>query len=186
MEFVTFLLTMNTCKAKVSYFLITATLLLANAEFGFVVTGKEFDLYPKHKIRHAKSWDWFIEEPRKESDDDEEEFDKKMRKGVKRNRRKGEENEDEEWTGESEDEEELVVNARKVNNRPRYSTRSKDHRDNPQKDKKGSKDSKFGDADEDEETLGGFIVGDDDADDLGETDEEEEEFVEDEYDELDD
>ncbi|KAF3450592.1 hypothetical protein FNV43_RR06681 [Rhamnella rubrinervis] len=158
-------------------------------EFGFVVMGHEFEVYPKHKIRDVKSWDWFIEEPMKESDDDE--FEKKVR-GVKRKRRKGEEIDDDdydEWTGEIEDEEELAVNMRKVS-RPKYSTRSRDHSDKPQKDRKSSENSMQkktydDDADEDEETLGGFVVGDDDADqEEEEEEEEEEEFVED--DELDD
>lgn len=163
---------------------------MGSAEFGFVVMGHEFELYPKHKIRDVKSWDWFIEEPTKDSDDDDDadEFERKVRKCVKRKRRKGEENDDDdEWTGEIEDDK---VNMRKVN-RPKYSTRSQVHRDKPQKDRKGSENSMQkktydDDADEDEETLGGFLVGDDDADQEETEEEEEEEFVEDEDDELDD
>ncbi|KAH7547154.1 chromatin modification-related protein EAF7 [Ziziphus jujuba] len=162
-------------------------------EFGFVVMGHEFDLYPKHKIRNMKSWDWFLEEPRKESEGDDEKFEKKVRTTGKRKKRKDEGNDDDdEWTGESEDDKELVVNMKKVN-RPKYSTRSKD-RDEPQKYKKSSKISKqkktyVADEDEDQETLGGFVVGDDEVDQEetnDEEEEEEEEFVEDDDDELDD
>ncbi|KAL6285463.1 hypothetical protein ACE6H2_009853 [Prunus campanulata] len=167
-------------------------------EFGFVVMGHEFDPYPKQMIHDVKKWNWFLEEPRKEIDNDNE-FELKERKGALRKRKKGEENEDEEWTGESEADEELVPKFRKVN-KPKYSTRSKAGF-KPQKDTKcGSKSSVqkkktfslgeeegIEDGDEDDETLGGFIVGEEDLEEeeLEETDEddEEEEFVEEEDDE---
>ncbi|VVA24047.1 PREDICTED: mitotic apparatus p62 [Prunus dulcis] len=159
-------------------------------EFGFVVMGHEFDPYPKQMICDVKKWNWFLEEPRKESENDDE-FEQKERKGAPRKRKKGEENEDEEWTGESEADEELVAKFRKVN-KTKYSTRSKASF-KPQKDTKcGSKSSvlkkKTTSLGEEDETLGGFIVGEEDLEEeeeLEETDEdeEEEEFVEEDDDE---
>ncbi|PON48170.1 Serine/threonine protein kinase [Parasponia andersonii] len=168
-------------------------------EFGFVVMGHEFDLYPKHVIRDVTSWDWFLEEDRKGSGDDgddDDEFEKKKKKGVgkkRKKRKKSEENEDDNWTGESEDDKDVVSNMRKTNNRPKYSTRSKD-RDKPLlKDTRGSKTSqqkKIHRADDDDdddddevEKLGGFIAGDDELDQEEETSgddgEEEAEFEDD-------
>ncbi|KAH0982413.1 hypothetical protein GBA52_009590 [Prunus armeniaca] len=158
-------------------------------EFGFVVMGHEFDPHPKQMIRDVKKWNWFLEEPRKESENDDE-FEQKERKGAPRKRKKGKENEDEEWTGESEADEELVAKFRKVN-KPKYSTRSRASFE-PQKDAKcGSKSSvqkkKTSSLGEEDETLGGFIVGEEDLEEeeVDETDEddEEEEFVEEEDDE---
>lgn len=175
-------------------------LLFWNAEFGFVVMGHEFDQYPKQMIRNVKNWNWFLEEPGKESDDCDE-SDREERRGGRRKRKKGEDNEDEKWTGDSEADEELVA-KRKVNE-PKYSTRSKAH-NKPQKKAKDGKSSYqkktaaadeegIEDENEDDETLGGFIVGEDDLEeeeDPERTDEyeEEEEFVEedDDDDEVDD
>ncbi|EXC09159.1 hypothetical protein L484_005115 [Morus notabilis] len=159
-------------------------------EFGFVVMGHEFDHYPKLMIRDVQKWDWFLEEDVKESED-EEKFEKKKKRGVSKRRKRGKDNEnddDEEWTGESEDDKELV---RKANNRSKYSTRSKD-RDKPQKD--NSQDSKKSSQkkvyiaadDEEDEMLGGFVVGDEDVgheEEMNGDDEEEEEFVDDDDDE---
>lgn len=55
-------------------------------EFGFIVMGKEFDQYPKQRIRDMKHWDWFLEEAREDSEDDE------RRKGGRKKKRKNEEN----------------------------------------------------------------------------------------------
>lgn len=160
--------------------------------------GHEFDHYPKHMIRDAKRWEWFLEEEGKESEDEVEEFERKKRKmGVRKKRKKGEENEsDEEWTGVSEEDKELVGSVRKIANRPKYSTRSKD-RDKPQKgSSQGSKKSRqkkvYGagvgadddeeEEEEDDETLGGFVVGDEDVDQdeqINGDDEEEEVFDDD-------
>lgn len=155
--------------------------------------GHEFDHYPKRMIRDVKLWDWLLDEPSKESDDDEE-FGKRKTRGGRGKRKKSEENEDDEWTGESEDDSELVGNLRKVQ-KEKYSARSKD-RDRVRKDMKGSdksirkktndagEDLKNVDEDEEDETLGGFIVGDDDMEQEEETadddeeEDEEEEFVE--------
>ncbi|GJX94103.1 hypothetical protein Tco_0348689 [Tanacetum coccineum] len=145
-------------------------------EFGVVVMGHEFDSYPKKMIRDIK----------------------RQKKGKRRKRKKGAANDDEDdhvWTGESEEDAELIKKL-KNDNKPKYSTRSKDQK----KSKKGASTSKSGkhttksyamdvdveddDEDENDETLGGFIVDDED---LGEAidedmdeefdkDDEEEEF----------
>ena len=82
----------------------------------------------------------------------------------------GKVNEDDEWTGES-DHKNLVANMRK-GKLPRYSTRSKDSKGGI-KDTKASKNSKLKKAtsvdetgeevDDDDETLGGFIVADEET-----------------------
>ncbi|XP_041001834.1 uncharacterized protein LOC121247544 isoform X2 [Juglans microcarpa x Juglans regia] len=129
-----------------------------NCEFGFLVMGHEFDHYPKQMIRDIKNWDWFLEEPGRDSDDDAY-LEKKVKRGVMRKRRKADGNDDDNWTGESGDDGELVAKLRKVE-RPKYPTRSKGakaSRDSAQK-------KAIGDANDDDETLGGFIVDDDDDD----------------------
>ncbi|XP_020223671.1 uncharacterized protein LOC109805842 [Cajanus cajan] len=162
-------------------------------EFGFLVMGHEFDHYPKGMIRNATNWEWFIEEPGKDSDE-EEEFEKGRRK-MRGKRKFGKVNEDDEWTGDSEDDKDLVANVRK-GKQPRYSTRSKGGKGG-NKDTKASKNSKQKKAasvgetveeeDDDDETLGGFIVTDEDADKEEENDEdEEEEEFEDDDDEMED
>jgi len=167
-----------------------------NAEFGFLVMGHEFDNYPKGMIRNAKNWEWFLEEPRKDSQDEEDS--EKERRRMRGKRKTGKMNEDDEWTGESEDDKDVVVSMRK-SKVPRYSTRSKDSKGG-HKDTKASKNSKGKkrvteeeeeeddddeDEDDDDETLGGFIVADEGDDKEEEDDEEEEEEFEDD-DELDD
>ncbi|KAL5579456.1 hypothetical protein UlMin_011898 [Ulmus minor] len=173
-------------------------------EFGFVVLGHEFDLYPKHMIRDIKRWNWFLEEARKDSDDDGEEYEKKGKRVWGKKRKKGEENEDDEWTGDSEDDSKVVANVRK-GNRQKYVTRSKDS-GKPLMNDKGGRNSvqkKVYDADEEEEeeeeeeddndddddddeveTLGGFIVGDDDVEKEEEMDEDEDDEEEEEEEEF--
>lgn len=154
-------------------------------EFGFFVIGHEFDHYPKHKIRPPKTWDWFLEKSKKESDDDDDEISGRKRSKSRRRKRKkadvddGED--DDEWTGESEEDKELILKSGKVK-RPNYSTRSKDRKSSTSTQKKIAKrDEDDNDEDEDEdETLGGFIVSDDEVkkeedDDETELDDEEEE-----------
>ncbi|KAF5452988.1 hypothetical protein F2P56_027936 [Juglans regia] len=145
-------------------------------EFGFLVMGHEFDHYPKQMIRDIKNWDWFLEEPGRDSDDDAY-LEKKVKRGVMRKRRKAEGNNDDNWTGESDDDGELVAKLRKVE-RPKYPTRSKEC-EKSRKDAKASRDSAqkkaIGDANDDDETLGRFIVDDDDVEQEEETDEDEEE-----------
>ncbi|KAL2539131.1 SMAD/FHA domain-containing protein [Abeliophyllum distichum] len=146
-------------------------------EFEFVVMGHEFDRYPKIMIRDIKDFDWFLEGPGEDRDDD----DKKVKKGGRRKRKKGEENDDEEWTGESEDDKEVITKSRNVQ-RPKYTTRSKD-RHKSDKDTSKSKrttgmksrnvDDKC-EEDEDDDTLGGFIVSDEDSEQDDDIDEEEE------------
>ncbi|WVY99912.1 hypothetical protein V8G54_025982 [Vigna mungo] len=167
-------------------------------EFGFLAMGHEFDNYPKGMIRNAKTWEWFLEEPRKDSEDEENDSEKK-RKRVRGKRKLGKVNEDDEWSGESEDDKGVVVSMRKKK-LPRYSTRSKDDKGG-NKDTKASKNSKGkktatdeedeeeeedGDEDDDDETLSGFIVADEDDDDKEEEDEDEEEEEFEDDDELDD
>ncbi|XP_068500657.1 uncharacterized protein [Phaseolus vulgaris] len=164
-----------------------------NAEFGFLVMGHEFDNYPKGMIRNAKNWEWFLEEPRKDSQDEEDS--EKERRRMKGKRKMGKIYEDDEWTGESEDDKEAVVGMRK-SKLPRYSTRSKDSKGG-NKDTKTSENSKGkeratdeeeeeDDDDDDDETLKGFIVADEDDHKELEDDEEEEEEFEEDDDELDD
>ncbi|KAK4839798.1 hypothetical protein QYF36_025058 [Acer negundo] len=161
-------------------------------EFGFLVIGHEFDHYPKQRIRDIRNWDWFLEEPRKDSDEDDEVSDKRKKGGRRRKRGKDEGNDDSDWTGDSEEDKEVIAKVRKVQ-RPKYSTRSKDG-DNPQKGTKHSSNSVqknavsvMGEESEDEEdpTLGGFIVEDDNAEVEEESDADEEEADED-FDEDDD
>ncbi|KAI4355452.1 hypothetical protein L6164_004227 [Bauhinia variegata] len=155
-------------------------------EFGFIKTGHEFDHYPTSMIRNVKNWEWFLEEP----SDDEEEFEKE-RRDMRRKRKRGKSKEDDEWTGESDDDKDIVAKTRKAKNSRgsrNYTTRSKDSRG--QKDTKHSQNSRrkkatgveetLKDEDEDDETLGGFIVDDEDEE-LGEEnkDDEEEEFEDD-------
>ncbi|XP_076936378.1 uncharacterized protein LOC143603486 [Bidens hawaiensis] len=163
-------------------------------EFNFAVMGHEFDCYTKKLIRDIRNWNWFLEEPNKDSDDEDEE---KSRKGARKKRKKGgkrDDDEDDVWTGESEEDVEVMKKMRN-DPKPKYSTRSKD------KSKKGAGASKRDkddvkmkaardddeeededDEDEGDETLGGFIVDDEDVGE-GDEDDEEEEFEEDEDDE---
>ncbi|GJU00500.1 hypothetical protein Tco_1110838 [Tanacetum coccineum] len=174
-------------------------------EFKFLVIGHEFDHYPKKMIRDIRNWDWFLEEHKEEDSDEDEVSDRKLKKGKRRKRKKGGANDDEDddvWTGESEEDAELIKKL-KNDNKPKYSTRSKDQK----KSKKGASTSKSGkdttksyamdvdveddDDDETDETLGGFIVDDEDVgeaidedvDEETDEDDEEEEFEEDEDDE---
>uniref|UniRef100_A0A803LDA4 Uncharacterized protein n=1 Tax=Chenopodium quinoa TaxID=63459 RepID=A0A803LDA4_CHEQI len=107
--------------------MVTTVLPCVTAEFGFVVIGHEFDQYPKHMIRDIKKWDWFLDDPKRNSDDEEDSEMKGFTSGRKRKKTNRGEDDDveEEWTAESEGEE-LTTNAGKVQ-RPKYDTRSKDH-----------------------------------------------------------
>ncbi|KAK7261694.1 hypothetical protein RIF29_28011 [Crotalaria pallida] len=169
-------------------------------EFGFLVMGHEFDHYPKGRIRNVKDWEWFLEEPSKDSEDEGE------RREMRRKRKKGKGNiGDDEWTGESEDDKDIVAKIRK-GKRPGYSTRSKDTKGS-NKNAKGGRSSKRkkatsvnetvdneeeegggGEADDDDdETLGGFIVDDEENDQEDEEEnieEEEEEFEDDDDDDV--
>lgn len=157
--------------------------MLRNAEFGFFVIGHEFDQYPKEKIRDINEWDWFLEEPRRASDEDDE-FSDKRKKGVRRKRGKATRNDDDEddWIGESEEDKEVIAKVKRIQ-RPMYSIRSKD-RGNPQKSrkncrglmqKKGTAANAEESEDEDDPTLGGFIVDDDELEAESSIDQEEEE-----------
>ncbi|RDX76679.1 hypothetical protein CR513_43309 [Mucuna pruriens] len=162
-------------------------------EFGFLVMGHEFDHYPKGTIRNAKNWEWFLDEPKKRDSEDEEDFEKERRK-MRGKRKMGEANEDDEWTGESEDDKDLVAANIRKGKLPSYSTRSKKSKGGNQDTKAGtnSKQKKAASVDEtveeedDDETLGGFIVADEIDDREEENDEEEEEEFEDDDDEVED
>ncbi|KAJ0263993.1 SMAD/FHA domain-containing protein [Hirschfeldia incana] len=162
-------------------------------EFGFLVIGKEFDQYPKSRIRDIKQWEWFLEDSKKGKSDDDDDDDKKGRKGLSKKRRrrgkKGNE-EDDDWSAESEEDKDLMVKSKRVVS-PTYSTRSK----KTKKDVNASSSSSSSrvqtkqlgrvdiDEDSDDETLGGFIVSDEEAE-LEEEEEpntdDDEELVEDE------
>lgn len=161
-----------------------------------MVEGHEFDHYPRHKIRSAKEWNWFLEEQGGNSDDDDRLTDEgsspKRNKVGKKNKRGGD-YEDEEWTGEIQEENDTVGigNAR----RSRHSTRSKDPKRPRNDDLAGTKKPVKGrdvncrkDEDDDEEeddTLGGFIVNDGDDDEAYEEESEEEEEFDDEEEDAD-
>ncbi|KAJ0603440.1 putative SMAD/FHA domain superfamily protein [Helianthus annuus] len=161
-------------------------------KFGFVVMGREFDCYQKKLIRDTRNWNWFLEEPIKDSDDEEDDEKRSRKKRKKSGKR--DDVDDEVWTGESEEEEEDVESIKKLRNdtKPKYSTRSKDKgrkgagagASKSVKDDAKKKARSDEDEDEGDETLGGFIVDDED---IGEGDEDdddnEEEFEEDEDDE---
>ncbi|KAG2305687.1 hypothetical protein Bca52824_025435 [Brassica carinata] len=127
-------------------------------EFGFLVIGKEFDQYPKSRIRDVKQWEWFLEDSTKgnSDDDDEDDGDKKGRKGLNK---------------------ELIVKSKRVVSPTRdvnyrvYSTRSKKTKKDvnasssssssrAQTKQRGSVDI---DEEDEDETLGGFIVSDEEA-----------------------
>ncbi|KAI3763385.1 hypothetical protein L1987_53842 [Smallanthus sonchifolius] len=159
-------------------------------EFNFVVMGHEFDCYPKKLIRDLRNWNWFLEEPNKDSDEEDENSEKKSKKVVIKKRKKGGSGDDDDvWTDESEEDVELIKKSRN-DLKPKYSTRSKD------KNRKGAGASKSvkdnakamsddeevedDDEEEEDETLGGFIIDDEDIGEGNEEDDEEEEFEEDE------
>lgn len=150
-----------------------------NAEFGFLVMGHEFEQYPKSMVRNVENWEWFLEEPGKESSDEE---DFEERRKMRRKRKAFKDNEDDEWTGDSGEDKDLVAKMGKG----KISTRSKD-RKGPNTDvKASSRNSKRKKAasvtetveDDDDETLGGFIVADVDEEEEDNNEDEEEEFEE--------
>ncbi|KAM7254552.1 hypothetical protein ACFE04_003932 [Oxalis oulophora] len=140
--------------------------------FGFLVIGHEFDQYPRRMMPNVKDWDWFLEEPRKNSDDDGGE----VKRGIGRKRKKTtghRDDDDDDWTSDEDEDKDQIAKARKVPGR-KYSTRSKDTR-KPRKDSRldqlstqrrsvEMEDNEEGEDDdideEDDETLGGFIVDD--------------------------
>lgn len=151
-------------------------------EFGFLVVGHEFECYGNRVIRDAKKWDWFLDEPRKDSDDDED-YGRKKKRGARGKRKKGANSDDEDWTDENEDAVEMITKTKNFR-RPKYSTRSKDGNKTHKDRRKAAKSNKdYDEEDEDDETLGGFIVDDgvDNVEQMDE-DEEEEEFSDDDED----
>ncbi|CAL1376548.1 unnamed protein product [Linum trigynum] len=157
-------------------------------EFGFLVIGREFERYPKGRVRNAKEWDWFLDETEGVSEDENEGGRRGRRKKKKKNGM------DDEWRGESEDEEKEIGAETTTNRRKKdggggkYTTRSQDKKrkkesDGEEKQVGGGKKKKISEVDEekeedeDDETLGGFIVDEEELDD--EEEEEEEEFMDD-------
>lgn len=150
-------------------------------EFGFLEMGHEFDSYPKKMVCDIKNWEWFLEEERRDSGDDEDEGRQKRKRGMRKNRKKGtDEDDDDEWTAESEGDA-VIANKLRKGQRPKYSTRSKDFGKSKKDTGKRATPEQNQDTDnedENDETLGGFIVDDENLD-----DEEEEEEFDDEEDE---
>ncbi|KAG6792429.1 hypothetical protein POTOM_001578 [Populus tomentosa] len=150
-------------------------------EFGFLVIGHELDCYPKRRIKDARSWDWFLEEPEQDSEGGESsERKKKNGRGKRKKKVRGnDDNYGDDWSGESEDDE-VVGKIIKVD-RPKYSTGSKGL-DKPRQDKKERVSARK--TNEDDETLGAFIVDDDEEErgQGGEGDEEEDDIVDDDND----
>ena len=158
---------------------------MLDAEFGFLSMGHEFDNYPKGRIRPPKDWNWFLEEIKK-SGDDEEVSDmghkSRGRGGVNRKMKKNGEDEDQEWTDESEDEKDSLRRGRSVKRPKKYVTRSKDAKKPHKENSKSENEDTADEEDEADETLGGFIVQEDDEpmDELSEEEDEEEEEFDDE------
>ncbi|KAL5057055.1 hypothetical protein RYX36_028659 [Vicia faba] len=166
-------------------------------EFGFLVMRHEFDRYPKGMILDVENWNWFLDEPSKESEDeDEDDFEGKRK--TKGKRKVFKDNEDDEWTGDSEDDKDLVAETGK-GKKPLYSTRSRDKGGAKRKktstvnktvEEDEEDDDEVDDDDDDEdETLGGFIVTDEEdgeEEQDNDEDEEEEEEEEEEFEEEDD
>lgn len=151
------------------------------AEFGFLKEGSEFEQYGRRRVHDAGRWDLFLGKDSEKSSEDEdfrEEKNLKGRKGKhKKKRETKDEKEDEDWTGESE-EEKTQISKLKGSKRPRVlKTRTSSRKDssstvfaNTGSNKKPLDD----DIDENDETLGGFIV--DDEVETTEDEDEDEEF----------
>lgn len=144
-------------------------------------------------LSDISNWDWFLEESKQESDEEEVNERKRKKSTRKRRKKSGEDDDDEVWTGESEEDAEIIKKMKNVP-KPKYSTRSKEQKQNKgastsksamSTTKKYAKDD-YGDddvdedEDEEDETLGGFIVDDGDIGEENVEDNEEEEFENDE------
>ncbi|XP_044956692.1 uncharacterized protein DDB_G0286299 [Hordeum vulgare subsp. vulgare] len=165
-------------------------------EFGFLLMGHEFDNYPKGRIRPPKDWNWFLEEIKKTSDDEDDddvsntERKSRGRSGANKKKKKREGEDDDEWTDESEDGKDSLLTGASVKRPKNYVTRSKDPK-KPCKEKSKTENEDTTDEqdetdedDEADETLGGFIVGEEDEpmEEPSEEEEEEEEFDDEEED----
>ncbi|GAB2227502.1 hypothetical protein Droror1_Dr00009324 [Drosera rotundifolia] len=164
-------------------------------EFGFLVIGHEFDSYGKQMIHDLKNFNWFLDDHKEDVGDDEDSENEKRGRRSKRKKakRKHDHADDEDWISDTGDGE-LIGKARKVQ-RPDYHTRSKDHYKAHANSgiRKGSirkNCTRFSTAKEDEEdeTLGGFIVDTDEVEDADKTDvdEEDEEDEEEDFDDEED
>ncbi|KAF3333417.1 transcription initiation factor TFIID subunit 7 [Carex littledalei] len=155
-------------------------------EFGFLVTGHEFDKYSKGTIRPMKNWNWYLDTPKENSDSENEKDDftdeastsknKNGRAGKKRGKEEG----DEDWTVVSEEEKDLIAKDASSLKGSKYTTRSKDLKKPRKETVKDEDDSTVQNEEVDDETLGGFIVtGEEEEEEMDnrELEEEEEEFV---------
>ncbi|KAL9262742.1 hypothetical protein AKJ16_DCAP14459 [Drosera capensis] len=159
-------------------------------EFGFLVIGHEFDSYGKQMIYDLKNFNWFLDDAKEDVGDDEDsENEKKGRRSKrKKAKRKHDHADDGDWISDTGDDE-LIGKARKIR-RPDYHTRSKDHYKAHENlgirigsIRKNSTRVSTAKEDEDDETLGGFIVDTDGVEDAENIDlDEEEDFDEEEDD----
>ncbi|KAJ4789099.1 hypothetical protein LUZ62_040345 [Rhynchospora pubera] len=165
-------------------------------EFGFLVIGHEFDKYPNGKIRPMKNWNWYLDTPKENTDNSDTELDdftheastskSKSSTGSKKRGKDGAEDED--WTGESDEEKDLIAKNSTSLKRSKYATRSKGSKKPRKETVKDEEDIGIQDEeiDEDDETLGGFIVtGEEEEEEINneedDEEEEEEEFEDEEY-----
>lgn len=148
--------------------------------------GHEFDKYPTGKIRPMKNWNWYLDTPKENSysenerDDITNEASTSKSKSSSTIKKRGKEGDDEDWTGESEEEKDLIAKNASSLEGSKYTTRSKDLKQPRKETVKDEDDSTAQNEEVDDETLGGFIVtGEEEEEEM----DEEEEFVdEEEYD----
>ncbi|KAJ3686484.1 hypothetical protein LUZ61_015648 [Rhynchospora tenuis] len=162
-------------------------------EFGFLVMGHEFDKYPKGQMRPMKKWNWYLDTPKENTDNSDSELDDftheastSKSKSSSRSKKRGNDGEDEDWTGESDEEKDLIAKDSTSQKRSKYSIRSKDSKKPRKENMKDEEDIGVQDEeiDEDDETLGGFIVTGEEDEEMNneeEEEEEEEEFEDEEY-----
>lgn len=164
------------------------------AEFGFLVEGSEFEQFGKRCKNDVNQWDWHLINESEKSTDDENISEDGKRNGSRRKYKKKKEakatEEDVDWTGESEEENEQLNKLKiRTNSRP-FKTRSKSSRRDATSNASKlvvSKRVQLDDSiDDDDDTLGGFIVDDsaETADDE-DKDEDEDELTDDDFDEED-
>ncbi|KAI5058511.1 hypothetical protein GOP47_0026681 [Adiantum capillus-veneris] len=160
-------------------------------EFGFLVEGSEFDQYKTNRRANRGRWLWPPSAANAEfsSDDDVENL-----CTPKRNRKSRTEEDDEEWRGDDQQEEVAVASAKDRKLGANLNLRAHEPSTSKIRDMSMSKTKQTGgrkvksrreeseeDEDEADETLGGFIVNDDEEDPIDESDDadDEEEFSED-------
>ncbi|KAJ1691128.1 hypothetical protein LUZ63_015283 [Rhynchospora breviuscula] len=162
-------------------------------EFGFLVMGHEFDKYPNGQIRPMKKWNWYLDTPKENTDNSHSELDDftheastSKSKSSSRSKKRGKDGaEDEDWTGESDEDKDLIAKESTSLKRSKYATRSKDSKKPHKETVKDEEDIGVQDEeiDEDDETLGGFIVtGEEEEEEMNNEEDEEEEEEEEEFD----